>query len=235
MTTNGDMTPRQRDEDEPLEELVGDVLDLVDETVARITDAEVNEHLRKVLNQSGYAGTEQLTGPAELGRSAASEIESLIRPAYKYAFRMLGNRADAKEAVLAGCVKVMRIWPRVSMLPKEQQRAFLLAVVMNEAVQIRRQLPRECGLLERHLAENTRITSWHSDEEAWIAAPEDLSLWIGEIRCFHRFPDILPLLGANACRGFWENLGEAHFRAILRDGGRSGDEPGQGMPRPYRF
>ncbi len=56
MTTNDDMTPRQPDEGEPREELRGDELDLVDETVARITDAEVNEHLRKVLHQPRYGG-----------------------------------------------------------------------------------------------------------------------------------------------------------------------------------
>jgi vacuolar-type H+-ATPase subunit H len=65
MTTNDDMNPRQPDEDEPIEDLVGDVLDLVDKTVARITDAEVDEHLRKVLSQSGY--TEGL--PSDLWRS----------------------------------------------------------------------------------------------------------------------------------------------------------------------
>ena len=53
MTTNDDMNPRQPDEDEPIEELLGDVLDLVDKTVARITDAEVDEHLRKALSQPG--------------------------------------------------------------------------------------------------------------------------------------------------------------------------------------
>jgi RNA polymerase sigma-70 factor (sigma-E family) len=55
MTTNDDMTPRQPDEGQPPEQLLGDALDLVDETVARITDAEVSEHLRTVLSQSGYA------------------------------------------------------------------------------------------------------------------------------------------------------------------------------------
>jgi len=61
MTTNDDMPPRQPDEDESLEKLLGDVLDLVDQTVERITDAEVNERLREVLSQSGYTG--QLTDP----------------------------------------------------------------------------------------------------------------------------------------------------------------------------
>jgi hypothetical protein len=64
MTTNDDMTPRQPDENEQLE-LVGDPLDLVDEIVARITDADVYEHLRKVLSQSGY------TGPLDLLRARA--------------------------------------------------------------------------------------------------------------------------------------------------------------------
>lgn len=54
MTSNDDINPRQPDEDEPIEELLGDVLDLVDKTVSRITDAEVDEHLRKALSRSGY-------------------------------------------------------------------------------------------------------------------------------------------------------------------------------------
>jgi outer membrane protein OmpA-like peptidoglycan-associated protein len=53
MTTNGDMTPRQPDGEEPVEQLFGDVFDLVDETVARITNAEIDEHLRRVLSKKG--------------------------------------------------------------------------------------------------------------------------------------------------------------------------------------
>src|SRR5690348_343647 len=59
MTTDGDMPLRQQDENEPLEQVFAAVLDLVDKTVARVTDAEVGEHLRRVLNQTGHGG--QLT------------------------------------------------------------------------------------------------------------------------------------------------------------------------------
>ncbi len=61
MTTTGDMPPRQPEDDEPVDQLFGEVFTLVDETVARITDAEVDEHLRRALNQSGHGG--QLTDP----------------------------------------------------------------------------------------------------------------------------------------------------------------------------
>jgi hypothetical protein len=52
-----DTPPRQPDENEPLDHPDRDVLDFIDfidETVARITDADVDEHLRKVLGQAGY-------------------------------------------------------------------------------------------------------------------------------------------------------------------------------------
>jgi RNA polymerase sigma-70 factor (sigma-E family) len=72
MTTHDDMTPRQPDENEQLEELFGDALDLVDETVARITDAEVNEYLRKALGQAGYTG--RLTGLWQPGSTDVPDV-----------------------------------------------------------------------------------------------------------------------------------------------------------------
>jgi hypothetical protein len=58
MIPNDDTPPRQPGEDEPLEHDADDVLDFIDKTVARITDADVDEHLRKVLNQAGYSRTD---------------------------------------------------------------------------------------------------------------------------------------------------------------------------------
>jgi hypothetical protein len=52
---NGGVPPRQPDEGEPSECLAGDSLDFIDQTVARITDAEMDEHLREVLDQGGHA------------------------------------------------------------------------------------------------------------------------------------------------------------------------------------
>src|SRR6266851_7883642 len=53
MTTNGDMTPHRPDDQEPLARLFGEVFDLIDETVTRITDGEVEDQLRRVLDQPG--------------------------------------------------------------------------------------------------------------------------------------------------------------------------------------
>ena len=53
-SANHDMPPRQPDENEPVDHPAPDVLDYIDETVTRITDPDVDKHLRKVLDQSGY-------------------------------------------------------------------------------------------------------------------------------------------------------------------------------------
>jgi excisionase family DNA binding protein len=77
------MPPRQPDEDRPAR----DVLDLIDETVAQITDADVSTQLRKALSRAGYRprhgtlsrlltalpGTiPQITGQAAGGREAGT-------------------------------------------------------------------------------------------------------------------------------------------------------------------
>ena len=56
MTTNGDMIPSRREGQESLEQLFGEVLDLVDKTVAQISDREVENQLRRVLGQSSHGG-----------------------------------------------------------------------------------------------------------------------------------------------------------------------------------
>jgi F0F1-type ATP synthase membrane subunit b/b' len=56
MTTNDDLPPRRPDETGPAAGKISDEIDLIDESVARITDAQVNEHLRRVLRRSGYIG-----------------------------------------------------------------------------------------------------------------------------------------------------------------------------------
>ena len=76
------------------------------------------------------------------------DIESLIRATHgelgRVAFRSLGKRADAEDAVQSACIKVGRCWPRVADLrTAAQQRAYLIATVTNEALQIRRQPHRQ--------------------------------------------------------------------------------------------
>jgi hypothetical protein len=77
MTTNGDMTPRQPDDTEPLS---GDELDLIDQAVARITDTEVNEHLRRALNQSGHSGPAAWPRPVQLTSVKPEMLHAVWNP-----------------------------------------------------------------------------------------------------------------------------------------------------------
>jgi vacuolar-type H+-ATPase subunit H len=65
MTANGDMPPCQPGNGDTPDRVNGDDLDAVDETVAKITDAEVAKNLQRVLNQYALiAGTpEQMRWP----------------------------------------------------------------------------------------------------------------------------------------------------------------------------
>lgn len=71
------------------------------------------------------------------------DIDSLIRATHdqltKAAFRCLLSQADAEDAVQDACVKAMRSWGRVgSLATASEQRAYLLRIVVNETLQIRR-------------------------------------------------------------------------------------------------
>ena len=81
MTTNDDMTPRQPDEGEPLEDLLGDEIDRVDQAVARITDAEVNERLRKALSRAAFAGQSPAQWPRPIESSVMAELICQTGPA----------------------------------------------------------------------------------------------------------------------------------------------------------
>jgi hypothetical protein len=70
-STNGDKFPRQPDK--PLHPPDRDDVDLIEETVAQITDADIDKHLRNVLDRAGYGrarqpGTER---PLQLSARAA--------------------------------------------------------------------------------------------------------------------------------------------------------------------
>jgi RNA polymerase sigma-70 factor, ECF subfamily len=87
--------------------------------------------------------TLKLAGPPEPGNEPYQNIESLIRAAHaelgRVAFRFLGNKADAEDAVQSACIKVLRCWAKVAgFATAAQQRAYLVTAVTNEALQIRR-------------------------------------------------------------------------------------------------
>jgi RNA polymerase sigma-70 factor (ECF subfamily) len=58
----------------------------------------------------------------------------------RVAFRCLGHRADAEDAVQNSCIGAMRCWREFARLETAaQQRAYLVKTVTNEALQILRQ------------------------------------------------------------------------------------------------
>jgi len=79
------------------------------------------------------------------------DIEALIRATYResasVAIRIVGNHADAEDAMQNGCIKILLMWRKVSGFPTAgKQRAYLLSTVRNEALQILRKRKRrkEC-------------------------------------------------------------------------------------------
>jgi RNA polymerase sigma-70 factor (ECF subfamily) len=95
-------------------------------------------------------------------------LESLIRATHadlgRIAYRFLGNKADAEDAIQNACIKMMHAWTKVAGLATSaQQRAYLVTTVINEALQIRRQLLRERELLAQDMF------SAEQPDPRWIA------------------------------------------------------------------
>jgi RNA polymerase sigma-70 factor (ECF subfamily) len=72
-----------------------------------------------------------------------ADAESLFRTAYgdlvRTGYALLGNHADTEDATQNSFHKLMVAWPRVGGLPSaERQRAYLIRIVINEALQILR-------------------------------------------------------------------------------------------------
>lgn len=99
------------------------------------------------------------------------DVESLIRAAHgdlvRAAYRLLGNRADAQDAVQEGCIKVMRKWATVGTLPTaQQQKAYLRTVVLREGLQILRQPYRRRESLGADQTESTDEAGQEAGQEA---------------------------------------------------------------------
>jgi hypothetical protein len=72
-SSNDDMPPRQPDENEPLYHPARDVLDFIDEIVGQITDAEIQEHLSKVIDQTGRSERAGMLAGERVRRAATGE------------------------------------------------------------------------------------------------------------------------------------------------------------------
>jgi RNA polymerase sigma factor (sigma-70 family) len=96
--------------------------------------------------------TADWAGPPTPGQDPYGDIESLIRALHDelggVAFRYLGHHDDAKEAVQEGLIKASRCWPKIAgFTTAGRQRAYLVRIVINEALQIRRRAHRKWELL----------------------------------------------------------------------------------------
>ena len=104
---NHGMPSRQPDENEPRDHTDRDILDFIDQTVTRITDADVNEHLREVLDQAGYRrripeamiGYQRAHGHG--GISAVGELAGQRLPASKAVMRLAVNARV--RPLICGC------------------------------------------------------------------------------------------------------------------------------------
>jgi len=141
------------------------------------------------------------------------DAESLIRSVHadlaRAAYGLLGQRADAEDAVQNGCFKLMMAWHRVGRLETaQQQRAYLMRMILNEALQILRSPHRRWEDLGADTAERAGTQPSFEDE---IQAKQDLGqVWraIGELPGTRRdvvllhaagweYPDIAARLGIN--------------------------------------
>lgn len=99
-SANHDMPPRQPHENEQADKPARDELDLIDETVAQITDADVDERLRDVLNRAGYRSrhTGATPSPQQTGdRSAATPRR---RPSFsRFLIALSGADAEILDRV----------------------------------------------------------------------------------------------------------------------------------------
>ena len=104
----------------------------------------------------------------------ASLVRSVIADLARAAYGLLGHHADAEDAVQNGCYKLIVAWPRVEGLATPgEQRAYLIKIVVNEALQILRDPRRQREQLGADVAGLPSMQPSFEDE---IQAKEDLRL-----------------------------------------------------------
>jgi RNA polymerase sigma factor (sigma-70 family) len=113
------------------------------------------------------------------------DAESLFRAAYsdmtRTAHALLGNRADTEDAAQNSFHRLMMAWWRVAGLPTaRQQRAYLIRIVTNEALQILRYPHRKWeqttgDAVEQESSQQSPDENVHAREHlrlVWIAISE---------------------------------------------------------------
>ena len=106
MTTNGDLPPRRANHDEPIEELVRDVCDLADSAVARISDAHVEGHLRRVLENAAPQVAAELLRQEVARIPAGSDQHDFLVARLADALYRAGDTAVAEQVAKGGLAHV---------------------------------------------------------------------------------------------------------------------------------
>lgn len=172
--------------------------------------------------------------PGELSAPHVSpdDIEALVRamggPLFRIAFRILGNHADAEDAVQNAWIKAMLCWPRVaSITTAEEQCAFMVHVVVKEALQIIRKRYRRRESLGADGKENPRVLEPIAEH---VQVREELRLIWQEISKFpearkvvvglyvagHEYGEIAEMLGIQVSTvGSHMSNARRHLRRVL--------------------
>ena len=110
--------------------------------------------------------------PQEPYRDPVSLVRSVLGDLSRAAYGLLGHYADAEDAVQNGCCKLMVSWPRMAGLATAgEQRAYLIRIVVNEALQILRDPYRRWEKLGADASGRAVLESSFEDE---IQAKDDL-------------------------------------------------------------
>ena len=160
MTPDRDMTPGQPPgEDESAEHTPRDALDYIDQTVAHITDAEVEEHLRRILDQAGYrprlddaclASADLVCCPAAASgacsHSALADAIAAMRREADLSYEQLRSAREAVEAAREQAERIVAdaraeadkaLDQAVRISQKAQEKAErILIEARNEAMQV---------------------------------------------------------------------------------------------------
>lgn len=165
---------------------------------------------------------------------SSDDIEPLVRAMsgllFRIAFRILGNHADAEDAVQNAWIRAMLCWPRVaSIAAADEQRAFMVHVAVKEALQIIRKRYRRRESLGADGKENPRALEPVAEQ---VQVREELRLTWQEISTFpearkvvvglyaagHEYGEIAEMLGIHVSTvGSHISNARKHLRRVLPD------------------
>jgi RNA polymerase sigma-70 factor, ECF subfamily len=176
--------------------------------------------------------TAETGGLSATANVLSDDIEPLVRARsgllFRIAFRILGSREDAEDAVQNAWIKAMLCWPRVaSIATAEEQCAFMVHVVVKEALEIIRKRYRRRESLGADGKENPGVLEPVAEH---VQVREELRLTWQEISTFpearkvvvglyaagHEYGEIAEMLGIHVSTvGSHMSNARKHLRRVL--------------------